>query len=131
MINLKNKTSLFTLKKIFSLFFILLLFSFYFNISNANNKKEFVQHKNVSLEIISSVNSIGNEDKIYLGLRYKLNPGWKIYWKYPGKAGYPPEINWIKSGNSFLGFENIVDEKIFNINIIYFLLQFFIWIFLR
>ena len=99
MINLKNKTSLFTLKKIFSLFFILLLFSFYFNISNANNKKEFVQHKNVSLEIISSVNSIGNEDKIYLGLRYKLNPGWKIYWKYPGKAGYPPEINWSKSTN--------------------------------
>ena len=28
------------------------------------------------------------------------------------------EINWIKSGNSFLGFENIVDEKIFNVNFI-------------
>ena len=25
------------------------------------------------------------------------------------------EINWVKSGNSFLGFENIIDDKIFNV----------------
>ncbi len=34
------------------------------------------------------------------------------------EINYVDEINWIKSGNSFLGFENIVDEKIFNVNFI-------------
>ena len=34
------------------------------------------------------------------------------------EINYGDEINWIKSGNSFLGFENIVDEKIFNVNFI-------------
>ena len=28
-----------------------------------------------------------------------MDPGWKIYWKYPGKAGYPPDIDWKDSNN--------------------------------
>ena len=36
---------------------------------------------------------------MHLGLYFKLDPGWKIYWKYPGKAGYPPGIDWVKSKN--------------------------------
>ena len=86
------------LKKIFlvSLFFI--SFSF-FSFSQDNNEKAFVKHEHVSLQLISSVNSVSKENNIYLGLYFKLAPGWKIYWKYPGKAGYPPSIDWEKSKN--------------------------------
>ena len=82
------------------------LFSFFFIISfpfisltQDSNEKVFVEHEHVSLELISSVESIPKENNLYLGLYFKLDPGWKIYWKYPGKAGYPPEIDWTNSKN--------------------------------
>ncbi|MDG1882643.1 MAG: protein-disulfide reductase DsbD family protein, partial [Alphaproteobacteria bacterium] len=31
--------------------------------------------------------------KILLGLKVTLSPKWKIYWRNPGDAGLPPEIN--------------------------------------
>ena len=49
--------------------------------------------------MISPVNSIGQENNLNFGLFFKLKPGWKIYWKNPGKAGYPPSIDWVKSKN--------------------------------
>ncbi|WP_239002867.1 protein-disulfide reductase DsbD family protein [Rhodovastum atsumiense] len=29
-----------------------------------------------------------------LGLRFRLAPGWHVYWRNPGDAGSPPEIAW-------------------------------------
>jgi suppressor for copper-sensitivity B len=37
--------------------------------------------------------------KILLGLKVTLSPKWKIYWRNPGDAGLPPEIN-IQSTNN-------------------------------
>ena len=34
-----------------------------------------------------------------MGLVFKLKPGWKIYWRSPGDAGYPPAIDWKGSDN--------------------------------
>ena len=34
-----------------------------------------------------------------LGLEFELNDGWKIYWRNPGDAGYPPEISFKNSDN--------------------------------
>ena len=28
-----------------------------------------------------------------LGLQFRLQPGWKIYWRSPGDAGLPPELD--------------------------------------
>lgn len=33
------------------------------------------------------------------GLRLKLAPGWKTYWRSPGDAGIPPEFDWSGSAN--------------------------------
>ncbi len=33
------------------------------------------------------------------GLRLRLEPGWKTYWRAPGDAGIPPSFNWSKSRN--------------------------------
>ena len=79
-----------------------LLFLFFivsFSITGFAQKDNEKTHKDVSLELISSVNTVGKEKELHLGLYFKLDPGWKIYWKYPGKAGYPPNIDWSKSKN--------------------------------
>ncbi len=33
------------------------------------------------------------------GLRLRLAPGWKTYWRAPGDAGIPPHFDWSGSGN--------------------------------
>ena len=38
-------------------------------------------------------------DKIDLGLQFRMKPGWKIYWRSPGDAGFPPQVNWAGSVN--------------------------------
>ena len=82
------------------LLFLLFITSFSFiSLAQKNSEKTLVSHEHVSLELISSVNSIPKENNLHLGLYFKLDPGWKIYWKYPGKAGYPPDIDWVKSKN--------------------------------
>ena len=80
------------------LLFFIISFSFV-SLAQKNSKKALISHEHVSLELISSVNSIPKENNLHLGLYFKLDPGWKIYWKYPGKAGYPPNIDWTKSKN--------------------------------
>ena len=80
------------------LLFFIISFSFV-SLAQKNSKKALISHEHVSLELISSVNSIHKENNLHLGLYFKLDPGWKIYWKYPGKAGYPPNIDWTKSKN--------------------------------
>ena len=37
--------------------------------------------------------------KILLGLKVTLSPKWKIYWRNPGDAGLPPELNIKKANN--------------------------------
>ena len=29
-----------------------------------------------------------------LGLQFQMEPGWKIYWRSPGDAGFPPSLDW-------------------------------------
>ncbi len=34
-----------------------------------------------------------------MGLRLSLKPGWKTYWRLPGRAGIPPQFDWSASQN--------------------------------
>ena len=50
------------------------------------------------IRLISPVSN-NNQKEFYLGLEYKLKDGWKTYWKSPGEAGFPQNINWSNSIN--------------------------------
>ncbi len=39
------------------------------------------------------------EGEVLLGLHFQLEPDWKIYWRSPGDAGFPPSLNWEASEN--------------------------------
>lgn len=38
-------------------------------------------------------------DRLLLGLHYVIAPGWEIYWRSPGEAGYPTTVDWTGSDN--------------------------------
>lgn len=52
------------------------------------------------LRLISGQSTIpDNAYVVTVGLEFALNTGWKIYWRSPGDAGYPPSVKWEGSQN--------------------------------
>jgi suppressor for copper-sensitivity B len=49
------------------------------------------------LRLVSASTTAGNETR--LGLEFEMKPGWKVYWRSPGDAGFPPSIDWQGSRN--------------------------------
>ena len=47
--------------------------------------------------LISAIDSLDERDAITAGLEVKLAKGWKIYWRSPGDAGLPPELDFSKT----------------------------------
>jgi suppressor for copper-sensitivity B len=46
-----------------------------------------------SAEVMSAVEGTGDLATIPLALHIVLQPGWKTYWRSPGDAGYPPQLD--------------------------------------
>ena len=51
------------------------------------------------VRLISAVDGVGDGATVPLGLEFVMAPGWKIYWRSPGDAGFPPRIDWSGSEN--------------------------------
>jgi suppressor for copper-sensitivity B len=51
------------------------------------------------VRLIAASPAMGNGDSVTLGLQFELQPHWKIYWRSPGDAGYPPRLDWSGSKN--------------------------------
>ncbi len=53
------------------------------------------------VRLVSATTGVGRSDTLNLGLHFRLKKGWKIYWRSPGDAGFPPTAEW--SGSQNLG----------------------------
>ena len=42
--------------------------------------------------LVSAVTGTADLLELPLGLEFRLAPGWKIYWRTPGEAGLPPQL---------------------------------------
>src|SRR5262245_23467106 len=51
------------------------------------------------VRLIAAETATGTQETLGLGLEFRLAPGWKVYWRAPGDAGLPPEIDWSGSRN--------------------------------
>lgn len=51
------------------------------------------------VRLIAATTAMGEASALKLGLQFQLEPGWKIYWRTPGDAGYPPKMEWSDSVN--------------------------------
>ena len=66
----------------------------------------WIDHEQSRLRLIaaggptpSTTEDGGAGGALNLGLQFELEPGWKIYWRSPGEAGYPPVVDWSASEN--------------------------------
>lgn len=46
-----------------------------------------------SVRLVSPWGAAPREGELVLGLEFRLAPGWHVYWKNSGSAGYPPSID--------------------------------------
>jgi thiol:disulfide interchange protein len=58
----------------------------------------------VTASLLSDVTAIQPDQKFRVGVLYRIEPGWHIYWKFSGDSGIPTKIEWqlpagFKAGN--------------------------------
>ncbi|HUN49371.1 MAG TPA: protein-disulfide reductase DsbD domain-containing protein [Stellaceae bacterium] len=51
------------------------------------------------VRLIAAEPAVDGSDAVRLGLQFELASHWKIYWRSPGDAGYPPHVDWKGSQN--------------------------------
>ncbi|SDH57712.1 protein-disulfide reductase DsbD family protein [Roseospirillum parvum] len=51
------------------------------------------------LRLIAARDASGQGEVLRAGLEFALKGNWKIYWRSPGDAGYPPSVDWSESTN--------------------------------
>ncbi|MGB8182838.1 MAG: protein-disulfide reductase DsbD domain-containing protein, partial [Stellaceae bacterium] len=51
------------------------------------------------VRLIAARASLAGQETQTLGLEFRMAPGWHIYWRSPGDAGYPPHLGWTGSAN--------------------------------
>ena len=52
-----------------------------------------------AVRLIAETDAVGAERELRLGIHFRMNEGWKIYWRSPGDAGFPPHPDWTGSRN--------------------------------
>jgi len=79
---------------------VLFLFVFFGHQADAAQAtSETIETDHTSLRLIASSMGVGEAETLSLGLHFTMKPGWKVYWRSPGDAGYPPSIDWDGSEN--------------------------------
>ncbi len=63
------------------------------------NASAWVTTPQTQVRLIAAENGIAKDGTVHLGLQFKLKDGWKIYWRRPGDAGFPPRLEWAESEN--------------------------------
>lgn len=51
------------------------------------------------VRMIAGADGLGANRQVRLGLQFQMKPGWKVYWRSPGDAGFPPSVKWDGSRN--------------------------------
>ncbi len=65
----------------------------------------WVEKEESQVRLIAATEAVGRTGGVRLGLQFRMAPGWKVYWRSPGDAGFPPTLDWS-------GSENLADARI-------------------
>jgi suppressor for copper-sensitivity B len=58
------------------------------------------RNERVAVRLVSAATATGGRDTVWLALEFRLAPGWKTYWRSPGEAGIPAQLDWSGSENA-------------------------------
>lgn len=62
--------------------------------TQADESSQNRAEENSKAEIITTFTTIKPGESFWVAIKISLNPGWHTYWKNPGDAGLPPQVNW-------------------------------------
>jgi len=85
------------LNKLYKFLIYTILLSIFTTLSVASSSDWSISETS-KLRLISPY-SQNDEKNILIGLEYKMQPGWKTYWKSPGDGGFAQSISWENSVN--------------------------------
>ncbi|MBE0531229.1 MAG: thioredoxin family protein [Rhodospirillales bacterium] len=60
---------------------------------------QWAETEQTAVRLIAATEAVGTTETIPLGLEFRLEKDWKIYWRSPGDAGFPPRPDWSGSEN--------------------------------
>jgi suppressor for copper-sensitivity B len=60
---------------------------------------DWAVNTHTKVRLIAAASAVGSQRELRLGLEFRLKKNWKIYWRSPGDAGFPPRIDWAGSTN--------------------------------
>src|SRR5579863_884887 len=60
---------------------------------------DWFQTQQGRVRLVAAEPSLSAGDTVRLGLQFVLAPHWKIYWRSPGDAGFPPQLDFAGSDN--------------------------------
>ncbi|MCC7348518.1 MAG: cytochrome C biogenesis protein [Variibacter sp.] len=64
----------------------------------AGSRADQTAHSEVRL-LAGGSRDVGGAKELRSGIRIRLQPGWKTYWRYPGDSGVPPRFDFSRSRN--------------------------------
>ena len=67
--------------------------------AHAATASAWFQTEQGKVRLIAAEPAVSGAASLSLGLQFELAPQWKIYWRAPGDAGYPPQLDWAGSTN--------------------------------
>ena len=84
--------------------FLIVTLTLIFNFNASANTSDWKvssagENKVLQMRLTSSTEGTEGLKEIPISLEVITNPGWKIYWRYPGDSGLPTEINFNNSSN--------------------------------
>lgn len=59
----------------------------------------WADEEQTTLRLISAREGLGDDGLVRVGLHFQLKPHWKVYWRSPGDAGFPPQLDFSGSEN--------------------------------
>src|SRR5208337_1265104 len=60
----------------------------------ARSNAQLPSEPHLKVELISEQATSPPGQPLWVGLLFRLEPGWHIYWQNPGDSGEPPKVQW-------------------------------------
>lgn len=66
-------------------------------------RSAWAEEEQSAVRLIAARDGLGDDGKVLAGLQFRMKPGWKVYWRSPGDAGFPPQPDFQASSNADIG----------------------------
>lgn len=64
---------------------------------------DWAEEEQSAVRLIAARDGLGTDGKVLAGLQFRMKPGWKVYWRSPGDAGFPPQPDFKTTSNAEIG----------------------------